>query len=220
MASALHSSSAKKIYILGRRLEVLSTAAESLDKSKQVVIPIQCDVTDATSIAEAVKQVEKNVGYVDVLINNAGVTGPLHQKANTAASIEELQENMLSNWSGWEPTFAINTASVIGVSGAFLKLLDNGNSRRGFETGKMSHGEKARERKTVEGIDQNDLRSSQIITVASIAAFNRFVTAGLAYSASKAGAVALGKTLASLLAPWGIRSNVICPGSECRPCQR
>ena len=218
MASALHDNSAKKIYILGRRLGVLTSAADSLDKSKQIVIPIQCDITDASSIAEVAKRVERDVGYVDVLINNAGVSGPDNKDLYEANSIEDVQKSMLRNLSEWEPTFAINTTSVIGVSAAFLKLLDAGNSRRGFETGKMSNEGQARERKKpIEGIDQDDLRTSQIITVSSIAAFNRFVTAGLAYTSSKAGAVALGKTLASLLAPWGIRSNVICPGSECRP---
>ena len=62
--------------------------------------------------------------------------------------------------------------------------------------------------------DASDSRTSQIITVASIASFNRYLTAGLAYSATKAGAAMLGKALATLLAPFAIRSNVICPGRE------
>ena len=62
--------------------------------------------------------------------------------------------------------------------------------------------------------DSSDERTSQIITVASIASFNRVVTAGLAYSATKAGAAMLGKSLSTLLAPFGIRSNIIAPGSK------
>ena len=93
------------------------------------------------------------------------------------------------------------------MSGAFLHLLDKGNGRRGWVTGKRT------EQKRVSG-DPNDQRTSQIITVASISAFNRQVTAGMAYTASKAGAVILGKSLAYILAPWGIRSNMIAPGRE------
>jgi NAD(P)-dependent dehydrogenase (short-subunit alcohol dehydrogenase family) len=91
-----------------------------------------------------------------------------------------------------------------------LHLLDVGNKKRGWDTGRKEVQERA------EGADYdaNDPRTSQIITVASIASFNRFVTAGLAYSATKAGAAMLGKSLATLLAPFGIRSNVIAPGSE------
>jgi NAD(P)-dependent dehydrogenase (short-subunit alcohol dehydrogenase family) len=217
MTSALHKTGAKKVYILGRRLEVLASAAESLDKTDQIVTPIQCDVSDPESIASAVKFIEKEVGYIDVLINNAGISGPDHRAVHTATSIADIQKTLLNDWSGWGQTFDINTSSVIGVSAAFLQLLDNANSRRGFETGKMSSGGRPRQRKAAEaaeGIDQDDIRSSQIITIASVASYNRFITAGLAYSASKAGTAALGKALANLLAPWGIRSNVICPGSE------
>ena len=92
---------------------------------------------------------------------------------------------------------------------AFLVLLDAGNTRRGWVQGKRKIHERA---KGATGYDINDTRTSQIITNASISGFNRQVTVGFAYSASKAGAVLLGKTMAHFLAPWGIRSNVICPG--------
>lgn len=118
---------------------------------------------------------------------------------------------------GWADTFAVNTTAVVGASAAFLGLLDKGNVRRGWEGGKVGLGEtrkRQREEGEKAGVDEGDERSSQIVTVASISGFNRHVTAGLAYTASKAGAVMLGKTLATLLAPWGIRSNVIAPGGE------
>lgn len=62
-------------------------------------------------------------------------------------------------------------------------------------------------------VDLEDKRSSQIITVASIAGLNQYITAGLSYSGSKAAAI----LLAHLLAPWGIRCNVINPGSMVSP---
>jgi NAD(P)-dependent dehydrogenase (short-subunit alcohol dehydrogenase family) len=176
------------------------------------VVPLVCDVTDPPSVKAAASQIEDDVGYIDVLINNAGISGPDHTGANGAKSIAELQEIMLSDWPGWEETFAINTSAVVGVSGAFLTLLDAGNAHRGWETGKLTAGGDPRARKEVDGIDKGDLRTSQIITVSSIASFNRFITAGLAYASSKAGATALGKALSTMLGPWGIRSNVIAPG--------
>lgn len=117
---------------------------------------------------------------------------------------------MKRDWSGWDTSFQTNTSAIIAVSAAFLHLLDAGNKKRGWATGRREVQERA------EGVDYdaNDPRTSQIITVASIASFNRFVTAGLAYSATKAGAAMLGKALATLLAPFAIRSNVIAPGSE------
>lgn len=160
------------------------------------------------------EQVQSEIGYVDVLINNAGISGPDHTKIQAASSITELQDIMLSDWPGWATTFAINTTSVVGVSASFLALLDAANARKGWVTGKLEPNGGPRAKKDVEGVDKSDMRTSQIITIASIASFNRFVTAGLTYGASKAGAVHLAKILSSLLAPFGIRSNVIAPGSE------
>lgn len=115
---------------------------------------------------------------------------------------------MLRDLEGWDTAWRTNTVAVVAVSGAFLLLLDEGNKRRGWVQGKREVQQRA------EGAeyDKSDERTSQIITTASIAAFNRQITAGMAYMASKAGAAMLGKSMAQFLAPWGIRSNVIAPG--------
>ena len=209
--SALVKTGARKVFILGRRPEVLDKAAKELDPSGAVVVPLPCDVADIESVKQAAEKVNNDVGYVDVLINNAGVSGPNHKAIYSADKIEHLQSILLGQWDDWEQTMAINTASVLGVSAAFLKLLDAANGRRGFATGKVGK-EGGRERRKVDGVDPDDMRTAQIITISSIAGFNRHITAGFAYSSSKAGAISIGKALATLLAPWGIRSNVICPG--------
>lgn len=66
----------------------------------------------------------------------------------------------------------------------------------------------------VEAVDVDDERLAQIITVASVGSYMRRATAGLAYNASKAAAAHLGKMLATMLAEWGVRSNVIAPGRQ------
>ncbi|KAI5206265.1 hypothetical protein AUEXF2481DRAFT_176640 [Aureobasidium subglaciale EXF-2481] len=205
-ATSLAGSGAEKVYLLGRRVKNLEDAAKSINPD--IVVPIQCDVTDPSSVDAAVKQIEKQSSHVDVLINNAGVLGPDHKGIDKAQSIQELQEIMKRDWSSWDTSFQTNTSAIVNVSAAFLHLLDEANKKRGWATGRKEVMER------VEGAqyDVNDPRTSQIITVASIASFNRFVTAGLAYSATKAGAAMLGKALATLLAPFGIRSNVIAPG--------
>jgi NAD(P)-dependent dehydrogenase (short-subunit alcohol dehydrogenase family) len=178
---------------------------------------VQCDITSYSSVSAAVAKIETEIGYIDVLINNAGVQGPDHKPARDAETIEDLQVILLTDPEGWQPTFAANSSAVVGVSAAFLKLLDAGNMRRGWEGGKIPLG-RSRRRDTTgfteDGSQVNDERSSQIITVGSISGLNRFITAGLAYSASKAAAIHLSKMLTYLLAPWGIRSNVINPGGK------
>jgi len=213
MLSAAVQTGARKVYILGRRLDALSSAAQSVDADQSVVIPLKCDVADEKSVADAVKRIESDVGFVDVLVNNAGVSGPNQTKIYAANSIEELQTTLLSDDSDiWATTFAINSTASVKVSAAFLGLLNKANSRRGWESGKMEPGGAVRKRDKSAEVDEADVRTSQIITIASIAAYNRRVTMGLPYNGSKAATVAMGKSMANFLAPWGIRYNLICPG--------
>lgn len=224
IASALYQNNAAKIYLLGRRTGTLESGIKTLESSPSapktstsVLSAISCDVTSTSSIAAAVAQITKETGYVDVLINNAGVIGPANGTAlYEATSIEHLRDTMVKDWEGWENCMAINTQSVVGVSAAFLPLLEAANTRRGWAKGKIegTGNPRKQDKSVLKGldVDGDDDRLSHIITVASVASFMRQSTAGLAYNASKAGAAQLGKILASVFAPWGIRSNVVCPG--------
>jgi THO complex subunit 3 len=123
---------------------------------------------------------------------------------------------MTKDWDGWSSAFAINTQAVIGVSATFLPLLEAANTRRGYAPGKVSGTGIARahdkSKLAQAGTSDDDDRMAHIITVASVASYMRWVSAGLAYNASKSAAAHLGKMMATFLAEWGIRSNIICPG--------
>jgi THO complex subunit 3 len=152
-----------------------------------------------------------------VLINNAGVLGPQNREGiYGATSITELRDAMQHDMPGWDTALAINTKAVIGVSAAFLPLLEAANTRRGWQAGKVTGANNPRIQDTSIlpslNLDSDDDRLAQIITVASVASFMRWCSAGLAYNASKAAALHLGKMMASFLAEWGIRSNVLAPG--------
>jgi NADP+-dependent farnesol dehydrogenase len=55
---------------LARRDESIKDLAKS---EKGVIHVIKCDLSDETQIIEAFQWVEKNLGGVDLLVNNAGV---------------------------------------------------------------------------------------------------------------------------------------------------
>jgi THO complex subunit 3 len=252
MAAVLYHTGAARIYLLGRRLPVLQTAAAAIESTARdggggggagrpgkdggggIMVALECDVSSKPSVVAAAAEVARRDARVDVLINNAGVSGPDDRALHTAgladpsAGVSALSDVLLGNLDdggGWADTFAINSTAVMLVTAAFLQLLEAGNVARGWAAGRLprvlpSPGGGAappatRKRAPVVGVAADDDRLAQVVTVASIAAFNRHVTAGFAYSASKAAAVHLGKGLAHTLAPWGIRSNVICPGCEC-----
>ncbi|KAL6704820.1 hypothetical protein ACN47E_007624 [Coniothyrium glycines] len=224
IASTLYQNGAAKVYIIGRRRNVLEDAIKSLGEGAgSVLTALPGDVTDLQSVRQAVAQIKQEVGWVDVLINNAGVLGPKNgADIYKAESIEQLSEIMVRDYDGWAGAMAINTQAVIGVSATFLPLLEQANVRRGWASGKVGpaaglHGTGTpRKRDTSKlaqnGIDADDDRLAHIITVASVASFMRWVSAGLAYNASKSAAAHLGKMMASFLADWGIRSNIVCPG--------
>jgi len=213
MLSALVKTGASKVYILGRREAALQDAAKLIDPSGSIVVPVQCDVTDSASVKRVVEKVEKEVGWVDVLINNAGVTGPDHREVYAAKSIADVQDALLKDDADhWASAWAINSTAPLLVAAAFLGLLEKANERKGWQSGKMEAGGSARQRVVPQGADKSDLRTAQIITIASIAAFNKVLTLGLPYIGSKAAVVAMSKAMANFLGPWGIRSNLICPG--------
>lgn len=59
----------------------VAVSARSLEQIEQVAreirgIAVQADVSDRASVAEMVTQVERELGAVDVLVNNAGISGP------------------------------------------------------------------------------------------------------------------------------------------------
>lgn len=83
-----------------------------------------------------------------------------------------------------------NTTAVFYTAVAFLDLLEKGN-RSNYSGGR-----------------------SQIIATNSIGAFNRKITAGFSYGISKTATMMLMKILSTCLAPYKIRSNVLCPGCE------
>jgi THO complex subunit 3 len=224
IASTLYQNGAAKVYILGRRYDVLLNTSDQIQSSPHgspastsVMKDLVCDVTDLDSVKKAVDYIKKDVGYVDVLINNAGVLGPKNgQDIYKAESIEQLCDTMTTGWDGWASAFAINTQAVIGVSAQFLPLLEAANTRRGFAPGKVTGTGIARAHDKSKlssiGTSDDDDRMAQIITVASVASYMRWVSAGLAYNASKSAAAHLGKMMSTFLSEWGIRSNIVCPG--------
>ena len=91
---------------------------ELTEKGFKNIKAIQIDVTNQESVLAARNIIEKEQGKLDILINNAGVVGNLHQDPS-AASIEDIQQ-----------TFDTNFFGVIRVTQIFLDLLKKSESPR------------------------------------------------------------------------------------------
>ncbi|RDW75278.1 hypothetical protein BP6252_06420 [Coleophoma cylindrospora] len=188
MARALALNGAHKVYIIGRRKDVLEKAAASVTTSN--IIPIVGDVTSKTDLESIAARITSEEGYINVLIANSGILGPQAKPSiSPSMTLSEFQDAFTTTtFDDFVNTFAVNVGGVWLTIMSFLSLLDAGNKK-----GNVS-------------------QKSQIITTSSIASFNRAVPGGYSYGQSKAAVTHLTKQLSTGLVPYEIRVNSIAPG--------
>ena len=97
------------VMVAGRDAGRVEAAAEELGAQ-----PVVLDVTDEESIAAAAKQIERDHGRLDVLVNNAGILAELN-----GASTEDFLH-----------TYHTNVVGVVNVTNALLPLLRKGTDAR------------------------------------------------------------------------------------------
>jgi 2,3-dihydro-2,3-dihydroxybenzoate dehydrogenase len=132
------------------------------------------DVRDLAAVDLLVRQVEQDLGPIDILVNVAGV---LH----TGQLLDMSDED-------WASMIGVNTTGVLAVSRAVAQSMIQ-------------------------------RRCGAIVTVASNAGFVPRVAMG-GYAASKAASAMLTRCLGLELAAYGIRCNVVSPGSTDTPMLR
>ncbi|WP_432711874.1 SDR family NAD(P)-dependent oxidoreductase [Pedobacter sp.] len=100
------------IYLGSRDIEKGNAIAKELSENGYPNIKaIEIDVTKPETILSAKNSIEKEQGYLDILINNAGISGVLPQNA-LATSAEKYHE-----------VFDVNMYGVVRVTQAFMVLL-------------------------------------------------------------------------------------------------
>ncbi|RFU31441.1 Histidine kinase, partial [Scytalidium lignicola] len=199
MARALAFNGALKVYILGRRLEVLKTAAQEHSS----LVPLQCDVTSKKDLQAVVDHITAEIGYVNLVIANSGNIGP-PVRFNPAHSLPELRKTLFTNFSMEEmnDTLNLNVTAAFFTMTAFLELLDAGNQN----ALKGGFGKPVKQGSNVPTIQ------SQVIFTTSVSAFSRHWTSSPPYLTSKVAIMQVTKHASTQLARFGIRVNSIAPG--------
>lgn len=124
-AKALAANGAK-VYITGRRAEKLKEAEMQHSESGGQIIGIQADVTDKDSIKSVVKAISEKEKYVNLLVNNAGVTSKnFGEKGFPKGSPEDVSQSLweYQDFNDWTSIYSINVAAIYFVSVAFIPLL-------------------------------------------------------------------------------------------------
>lgn len=108
------------VYLGSRNLEKGMEAVEQLQSEGfSNVEAVQIDVTDNSSVKNARKEIGSSTDVLDVLINNAAITGGIPQTA-TEASVDEQ----------FKVAYETNVFGVIRVTQAFLDLLGKSDEPR------------------------------------------------------------------------------------------
>ncbi|KAJ7644332.1 hypothetical protein FB45DRAFT_737527 [Roridomyces roridus] len=193
-------SSGAKVYITGRRKEVLDKIVDAWDQPKGTLIAVQMDVTSRESIAEVKKMIAEKEGKLHILVNNAGQVGPTSPFLNDLSApehkdAETLGQALFDNetFESWAELYKINTFSTWFVTMAFLGLLEKGTRDREAQTPGYT---------------------ASVVNITSISGLIKVAQDHFAYNSAKAAASHLTKMLATELALKGIpvRVNAIAPG--------
>ncbi|CAN3132159.1 SDR family NAD(P)-dependent oxidoreductase [Mycobacterium sp. smrl_JER01] len=104
----------------GANVALLDISPESLADTASrfpAAVPISVDVADPESVSRAVACVKRDLGHVDLLVNNAGI---VRSTKFTELSLDE-----------WNEVFAVNAAGPFLVSQATMPLLRAAAAARG-----------------------------------------------------------------------------------------
>lgn len=181
-----------KVYIVGRTEEKLETVVEKHGKDiAGEIVPLAGNIADKQDIKRLVKELSSKEKHLDILINNAGISG-----ANQSAegkTPEELSKSLFdaenATFEDWENTYRTNVAQIYFMTTAFLPLI--------AKAAEHQHG-----------------YAGAIINITSISGITKDAQNHFSYNASKGAANHLTKMLASQIANAGVkvRINAIAPG--------
>lgn len=112
------------LVLLARRVERLEASAKEFSQKYGVrVLPVACDVTSIESIENAVKEVEKEFGHCEVIINDAG-----GEKGTGTPLVDYKKED-------WDFTLNLDLTSVFQVTKAFVNFM-----KKTMSEGKQTYG--------------------------------------------------------------------------------
>ncbi|KAL2677326.1 hypothetical protein Neosp_011095 [[Neocosmospora] mangrovei] len=107
------STNGAKVYITGRRLDVLEKTAKELNEAGGNVIPVQSDVGTKDGCKALVESISQKESHIDVLVNNAGVSRQIDYPAWDHNDADQVQKAL---WDGVDDTTRLRQNSYTDLS--------------------------------------------------------------------------------------------------------
>ncbi|KAJ8080390.1 hypothetical protein PM082_017223 [Marasmius tenuissimus] len=184
-----------KVYITGRRADVLQKVVDATPKEEGQIIALPMDVTSKESILEAKKFLREKEGKLHILVNNAGQVGPTSLWFGNPDAPERTNGESIGNalfnedLQGWHDLYAINLFPIFFVTTAFLGLLEDGSK-------------------------DDPKWTSNVVNITSISGVIKVAQDHFCYNSAKGGATHLSKLLSTEfhLKKIPVRVNAVAPG--------
>lgn len=183
-----------RVYITGRRADALQQAAQTwgakLVQPQGRLIPVTADITDKASVETLARTIGEREGRVDVLVNNAGISGSLSQVEKGDETAEGLQKELWKeDVQKWQEVYQTNVIGHFFTTVAFIPWLAAAGKARPGHTG-------------------------SVINISSMSGITRSTQKQYMYNVSKAASIQLTDLLAQELRRPGVkvRVNGIAPG--------
>jgi NAD(P)-dependent dehydrogenase (short-subunit alcohol dehydrogenase family) len=114
----LLSEAGAKVAVVARRMDRIKAVAEELSTAGRKVAAFQLDVADAAAIGPCLDEIERALGPISILVNNAGVSGE-------GMALDLPVES-------WDNTFNVNVRGVFVASReAARRMIASGVAERG-----------------------------------------------------------------------------------------
>jgi len=105
------------VAVAARSREQIAETAEAIARVGGRALPVVVDVSDTASVTATVAEVERTLGPIDLLVNNAGVSGP-------TGPIWEIDPGE------WMPVLRVNLLGAVTCSHVVLKtMVERGHGR-------------------------------------------------------------------------------------------
>lgn len=177
-----------KVAVLDADLNAAAAAVDSFaDEATPAALAIGCDITDRSKVESALARVERELGLIDIVHNNAATKGSDLAKFFDADEDYELDT--------WREVMAVNLDAMFIVAQEAGRLMIPRKRGAIVQTASI-YG--------IMGPDPRIYEGSHYL--------GHQIRNPAVYSASKAGVVGLTRHLATVWAPHGIRVNALTPG--------